>query len=86
MQIIKIGGTAEFAKKIVDIGAFEASDFPLDMQASNKYDILCALPCPAPARVLRGGRKGGRGAGRVQRGPGRQAAQQVQQVQYYYII
>ena len=40
VQIVKIGGTAPFDKKTVDIGAFEQNDFPVAMQASEKYDVL----------------------------------------------
>ena len=36
VQIVKVGGSAEFGKKVVDIGAFEATDFPVAMQASTK--------------------------------------------------
>ena len=40
VQIVKIGGAAPFDKKNVDIGPFEANDFPVAMQASDKYDLL----------------------------------------------
>ena len=40
VQIVKIGGAAAFDKKTVDIGAFEPTDFPVAMQASDKYDLL----------------------------------------------
>ena len=40
VQIIKIGGAAPFDKKNIDIGAFEANDFPVAMQSSDKYDLL----------------------------------------------
>ena len=40
VQIIKIGGAAEFAKKTVELPPFEGNDFPVSMQASSKYDLI----------------------------------------------
>ena len=37
---VKIGGSADYPKKVVDMGAFEANDFPVAMQSSDKYDLL----------------------------------------------
>ena len=39
VQIIKVGGAAEFAKKTVEL-QFEGNDFPVSMQASSKYDLI----------------------------------------------
>jgi clathrin heavy chain len=40
VTIVKIGGSAQFDRKVVAVGAFDPTDFPVAMQASTKYDVL----------------------------------------------
>eukprot|EP01048_Picozoa_sp_COSAG05_P002188 COSAG05_NODE_84_length_20716_cov_100.586312_2_plen_1571_part_00 len=40
VTIVKIGGSAPFDRKVVAVGAFEPTDFPVAMQSSTKYDVL----------------------------------------------